>query len=189
MNNSLKHLLWILLGSALLFIGCKSKQQVSTVDIPPTTLSCKLMIELKNGENSLSSPADLKMVTDSVIWLSVQPFLGIEMLRAEFTADSVKVIDRMNKRYVAERVGDIRSVLPKEFDFKNLQMLLAKHLLKEKQSGELPVVHLQHKELAITFRFSRIERDVPLNLNFSIPAKYKRITFAQILKSITNNRK
>ena len=39
----------------------------------------------------------------------------------------------------------------------------------------------------IAFRFSRIQTNVPVNLDFSIPAKYKRITFAQIIKSISNS--
>ena len=41
----------------------------------------------------------------------------------------------------------------------------------------------------IAFRFSRIQTNIPVNLDFSIPAKYKRITFAQIIKSISNSQK
>lgn len=33
--------------------------------------------------------------------------------------------------------------------------------------------------------YSRIQLDRTLNMDFSIPAKYKRITFAQVLKAIT----
>lgn len=40
------------------------------------------------------------MKRDEVIQLSIAPFLGIEVARAEISPDGVLVMDRMNKRYV-----------------------------------------------------------------------------------------
>lgn len=36
----------------------------------------------------------------------------------------------------------------------------------------------------MNFHFSRIQTDVPVNIEFSVPSKYKRITLAKVLKSI-----
>ena len=81
------------------------------------TMTARLNAELKTAKNNMSSRVDLKMVRDSAFQLSVQPFLGIEVFRAEFTVDSIKVVDRMNKRYVAERYADLKGQTPIEFNF------------------------------------------------------------------------
>lgn len=36
---------------------------------------------------------------------------------------------------------------------------------------------------------NRIEPDVPVKLDFSIPSKYKQITLAQVIKSLSDNKK
>lgn len=41
-------------------------------------------------------------------------------------------------------------------------------------------------EGGVKIHYSRIQLDEPLKLDFSVPSKYKRITFAQVLKTITN---
>ena len=226
------------------------------------TMTARLNAELKGTKNNMSSRVDLKMVKDSAFQLSVQPFLGIEVFRAEFTVDSIKVVDRMNKRYVAERYADLKGQTPIEFNFYNLQALFTNHIFlpgqqfiepkqfkrfKLNQEGSTAEIRIkdslgllytffadgEEKLLStyitdpseqyalqwdyadfritdgqpfpqlmdvnvlangssqggIAFRFSRIQTNVPVNLEFSIPAKYKRITFAQILKSISNSQK
>ena len=40
----------------------------------------------------------------------------------------------------------------------------------------------------VTIAFSRIQTDVPVKMDFSIPSGYKRITLAQILKSLSNKK-
>ena len=91
-------------------------------------MTARLNAELKTAKNNMSSRVDLKMVRDSAFQLSVQPFLGIEVFRAEFTVDSIKVVDRMNKRYVAERYADLKGQTPIEFNFYNLQALFTNHI-------------------------------------------------------------
>ena len=63
------------------------------------TLTARLNVDLNLPGNNMSSRVDLKMVKDSAFQLSVQPFLGIEVFRAEISVDSVKVIDRMKNFY------------------------------------------------------------------------------------------
>ena len=263
----------------ILFItGCKSSKKVETVvsggakshneffeqmeerAFRFNTLTARLNAELKMSKNNMSSRVDLKMVRDSAFQLSVQPFLGIEVFRAEFTVDSIKVVDRMNKRYVAERYADLKGQTPIEFNFYNLQALFTNRIFlpghqqiqpkefkrfKLSQDGDKAEIKVkdaigllytffadsEEKLLStyitdpseqyalqwdyadfrvtdgqsfpqlmdvnvlsngssqggVAFRFSRIQTNVPVNLDFSIPAKYNRITFAQIIKSISNS--
>lgn len=131
----------------ILFLsGCKTSKKVGTVasgsakahneffesmeehSFQFNTMTARLNAELKTAKNNMSSRVDLKMVRDSAFQLSVQPFLGIEVFRAEFTVDSIKVVDRMNKRYVAERYADLKGQTPIEFNFYNLQALFTNHI-------------------------------------------------------------
>ena len=193
---------------------------------------------------------------------SVQPFLGIEVFRMELTPDSVKVMDRMNKRYMAERYAALKEEWPIDFNFYNLQALFVHQLFlpgeQEVEGVHYDQFHLE-REGAITrlhardrmdlrycfeansdeqllstlitegngrysllwkylslesqpsvswlfplqmqvafrdegirkggmdIRFSRLQWNKALNMDFSIPAKYKRITFADVLKMIGGN--
>lgn len=272
--------LFLILFAILFLSGCKSSKKIGTVvgggakahneffesledrALHFNTLTARLTAELKMPKSNMSSRVDLKMVKDSAFQLSVQPFLGIEVFRAEFTVDSIKVIDRMNKRYVAERYADLKGQTPIEFNFYNLQALFTNRIFlpghkeiepkqfkrfKLDQDGDKAEIKVKDtigllytffadgeekllstyitdpteqyalqwdytdfrvtdgkpfpqlmdvKVLAngasqggIAFRFSRIQTNVPVNLDFAIPAKYKRITFAQIIKSLSNSQK
>lgn len=76
----------------------------------------------------MSSRVDMKMVKDSAFQLSVQPFLGIEIFRIELSRDTIKVVDRMNKRYMIENYSNLQGQTPIEFNFYNLQALFTNHL-------------------------------------------------------------
>ncbi|MEG1545477.1 MAG: DUF4292 domain-containing protein [Tannerellaceae bacterium] len=223
------------------------------------TLTASLKVELNMPKNNMSSRVEMKMVRDSAFQLSVQPFLGIEMFRIEISTDSVKVMDRINKRYVSESYVGLKGQTPIDFNFYNLQALFTNRLflpgeqdisarqynrfllkqegtraeIKVKDVMELlytfvadgeqkllsthisdsserfllgwnytdfrmvekqPFPMLMETEIVadgapvggINFRFSRIQVDVPVAMEFSIPSKYTRITFAQVLKALTN---
>lgn len=264
----------------LLLAGCKTSKTTETVETGSAkahneffaamqeqsfkfeTLSARLNVDLKMPDKELSSRVDLKMVKDSAFQLSVQPFFGIEVFRLELTTDSIKVIDRLNKRYVAENYAALKGQTPIEFNFYNLQALFTNHLFlpgeqsltpklynrfKLKQEGALAEAKAKdamdliytftadgEEKLLATFiadpteryalqwnysdfrvadkqlfplimavqilangasqggatlHFSRLQINEPLNMDFSIPAKYKRITFAQIIKGLTTSKK
>lgn len=267
------------LFTALLLTGCKTTKKVGTVEAGGAkahneffelvqeqafryeTLTARLNVDLNLPGNNMSSRVDLKMVKDSAFQLSVQPFLGIEVFRAEISVDSIKVIDRMNKRYVADNYANLKGQMPIDFNFYNLQALFTNQLFlpgqqtispkqynrfKLKQDG--PEAEIQVKDVmgllytfmadgeekilstsitepsdryalqwdytdfrmaagqpfpmkmdvqvlkegasqgGITMHFSRVQTDVPVKMDFSIPAKYNRITLAQIFKSLSNTK-
>lgn len=131
--------------SVLLFNGCKSKRIVSSgnaelenkthtkviddvlnTEIQYNSIYSKGSISL-NG--SMKLPAVYKLIKDSILQASVRiPFIGGEAMRMTITPDSIIIIDRRNKQYVAE---DFRnSALAKSFDFNfyNLQALFTNKL-------------------------------------------------------------
>lgn len=130
----------------LLMVGCKSSQKVATVERGETkahadffdsmqeqafrfhTLSARMQIELTMQGKEMSSRVDLKMVKDSAFHLSIQPLLNIELFRIELNRDSIRIIDRMNKRYVAESYANLKGQIPVTFNFYNLQSLFINHI-------------------------------------------------------------
>lgn len=93
------------------------------------TLTTKGSIEFKAGNSSQKLPAVFKMVRDSVLQASVRiPIIGGEAMRINFTPDSVVIIDRMKKQYMAERYKDSKVVAGFDFNFYNLQALFTNKL-------------------------------------------------------------
>ena len=269
----------LLCGSLLLFmlVGCKSSKKIGTVDsarvkahneffqamedkaLDFQTLTARLNADLDVPGKQVSSRVELKMVKDSVFQLSVQPFLGIEIFRMELSKDSIKIVDRMNKRYLVENYSNLQGKTPIEFNFYNLQALFTNHLFipgeqvvsrkhfnrfKLNQEGQYAEIKTKDAMgLQYTFKadgeekllstyvsdpqkkyglqwlysdfrlveeqpfpslmdvqvlkngnptggvkiyYSRIQINEPLKLSFSIPSRYKRVTFEDILKMIKN---
>lgn len=141
MKRTIHIFLYLGFAGMLLLSGCKSSQKIGTVAAGGakahrdffdsmkeqafqfTTLSARMNAEIITADKSLSSRVDLKMVKDSAFQLSVVPMLGIEIYRIEFSRDSVKVMDRLNKSYVSEGYEGMKGKLPVDFNFYNLQSL------------------------------------------------------------------
>lgn len=226
------------------------------------TLTARLHVDLSIPGKSLNSRVDLKMIKDEAFQLSVQPFLGIEIVRAEISVDSIKVIDRMNKRYVAESLSALKGELPVDFNFYNLQALFTNQVFYPGEQSLTPRLYKRfgldvngetalitakdaldlvylfttdagqklidtsisddgerysvlwkygdfrlagtrpfpmqmdvrlsgngkiQGELRMTY--SRIELDKPLSLGISVPSKYKRVPFSEIVKSLSSKKK
>ena len=76
-----------------------------------------------NGKGPTKVNGTLRMKRDEVIQLSIAPFLGIEVARAEISPDGVLVMDRMNKRYVQVPFDELKNLAKADLDFHTLQAL------------------------------------------------------------------
>ncbi len=70
----------------------------------------------------------LRIKKGEVIQMSVAPFLGIEVARAEISPDGILVIDRMNKRYVEVSFAEVKALAHADLDFHTLQALFLNEL-------------------------------------------------------------
>lgn len=276
MKTFLHTLLYLLAAAFLLHLsGCKSAQKIATVAAGEAkahtdffdsvreqsfrfeTLSAKMNVEVKMPGKEMSSRAELKMVCDSAFVLSVQPIMGIEVIRLEMDRDSIRFIDRMNKRYLAENYARLKEQSPVVFNYNNLQSLFVNHLFypgeenltpdlynrfrlnqegdkiaigaKDKMGlnytfmadGEekLLATHIADKDAkfalewlysafvltegqpfptvmdvklyeeevvkgGLKINFTRIQTNIPVQVNATIPNKYQRITFADLMKAL-----
>lgn len=86
------------------------------------TAKIALAVDL-NGKGPTKVSGTLRMKRDEVIQLSITPFLGIEVARAEISPDGVLVMDRMNKRYVQVSFAELKELAKADLDFHALQAL------------------------------------------------------------------
>jgi hypothetical protein len=87
-----------------------------------TCLSARASYALQAGSKDISLGGTLRMKKDDVIRLSMT-FLGMEVVRMEFTPDKVLVIDRFNKQYVEASYSDAALLRSASLDFYTLQAL------------------------------------------------------------------
>ncbi|MDR1523870.1 MAG: DUF4292 domain-containing protein [Tannerella sp.] len=145
------------------------------------TLSARLKLEFKSPEKEMSSRAQLKMIYNDRIQLSLQPLLGIEMFRIELTADSVKILDRMNKRFMMESYENIKGKSTVDFNFNNLQALFANNLFIPGE-GNLSLVAGQFRR----FRMTKDKHSVNLKIKDETGMLYTFTTGEdEILRSIS----
>lgn len=86
--------------------------------------SLKAKIFLKSPEERAQFIAYIRMVPDSIIWLSVRK-LSIEGMRARITPDTIEILDMRNSRYLKKPFSYVRDELGIPLEFKALQELMA----------------------------------------------------------------
>lgn len=92
------------------------------------TFSARLHLDFSGTQQELSSRVQLKMICDDRMQFSIQPFLGVEALRIEISNDSIKVLDRINKRFLADSYQQLKRELAVDFNYQNLQALIMNQL-------------------------------------------------------------
>ena len=84
----------------------------------------KIDIEIEMPDNSVSLNGTLRMVYDSLIWLSVSPGLGIEAARFQLTPDTVKFLNRLNSTYFDGDYHFFEKNYFIDLDFKLIQSII-----------------------------------------------------------------
>jgi hypothetical protein len=109
----------LVLKSAAELVSLSSKNELKFEWIN-AKLSANILT--KDKENNVT--VTLRMRRDSVIWMSISPALGIEVARVLVTKDTIKVMDRLNSKYLIRNYAYINDLLQVMVDFEMLQSLL-----------------------------------------------------------------
>lgn len=126
----------------LILSGCKTTRSLSKIPTITTPISqvieqiqknqpqfktaniSKMSLALEMGERKINVSATCKIKKDSAVFISIQPFLGIELFKAELTTDSMRVFDKMNHRYYVVDYDYFNKRFGVKVDFYSLQSLL-----------------------------------------------------------------
>jgi len=147
-QNRKQTFVFFLVGIIILLSGCKTTRQAATLTLSKTnkegriesiqnqsisfnTLSSpmRFSIQTKKQNNTTSANAQLRIIKDQIIQLSVRiPLLGTEVARISIMPDQIIIIDRINKRYVSEPIQKLKEITAFDFDFYSLQALFTNQL-------------------------------------------------------------
>lgn len=108
------------------------------------------------------------MKRDSTIWVSASAFMGIEMVRARITSDSIVLLNRFDKTYLAEPLNDIAERLNLPLTLKESQSLLL-------GNGSSDHVEIQYGPYSAKIRYYDIHWDEPTTFPISISNNYERM--------------
>ena len=98
----------------LLATSCASRKKTVQPPQPQTFewLTANLSIQAEgNGMTSDDLSGQLRMRKDSLVWLSVTATMGVEVLRAKVSNDSVWIVNRLEKTYLAEPLDTVSTQL------------------------------------------------------------------------------
>jgi hypothetical protein len=168
-NTAFKDLPFLFLAVVLLltFQGCKTtnkasapkiKEERKTVDksapdllqlinqnsFKAKTITAKASVKSEVGDKSNSFNINLRLYTDSVIWISISPLLGIEVARVMITRDTVKFMDRLNNKYSVSDFNFLNKLLNVNVDFDIIQGVLTGNLFAYKKN-KFNSVYLEEK--------------------------------------------
>jgi hypothetical protein len=88
------------------------------------TFSAKFNIEYSEDKKLYEFKGQIRIVKDSVIWITFGQDLGIEIARLLITQDSVKFVDRINKKYFVGDYAFVNEFLKTNIDFGILESIV-----------------------------------------------------------------
>ncbi|MBQ2508956.1 MAG: DUF4292 domain-containing protein [Bacteroidales bacterium] len=152
----------------------------TTPKYPFQTLSANLVVTA--GDYNVN--AQLRMLNDSIIWLTVSKF--IELARVYITPDSVKAYIKPTNDYIRCSMEDFKKQYAVDIDFATLQDILLGEAVRTRVVTTTPSNHttlnqlryaknikavVRHPRLSQTvlLKYSTIELDKPQAFPFSIP--------------------
>ena len=87
-------------------------------------LNTKFSISYIEDKNKTDLRGQLRMKKDTITWITFTPALGIEAARLNLTNDSIKFINRLNKKYFQGGYDLIDSLLNTTIDFSIIQAMI-----------------------------------------------------------------
>lgn len=120
----------------------------------------KIKIITQNQTNRLR--ANFKIKTDSAMLISLSNSLGIEIVRALISTDSIKFIDRINRNYIAGKYATIAKMYNIPLEYKLLQDALidvhsmyfqSVHYPEKKYKSEQGIYKFKKETNNLTFQY------------------------------------
>lgn len=111
----------------------------------PEWISAKSSIKAEHNGKVQSFTINLRYRQDSLIWMSFSPLLGIEVARALITTDSIKFMDKHNKRYLITDFQYVSERLDFEITFAQLEALLLGNLFEYVKNNKYKSIYMDNE--------------------------------------------
>ncbi len=162
--------------------SCASRKK-TVAPIPPQSfewLTANMDIQAEgNGMNFDDLSGQMRMRKDSLVWLSVTASMGIEVARAKVSTDSVWIVNRLEKTYLAEPLDTLSTQLGMP-----LSLPLIQTLILDNNDGFPPVENqtvllktFVIGNLSAKMRYKNIKLNEKTSFPLKISDKMERIKF------------
>lgn len=121
-------------------------------------------------ENQISG--QIRILRDSVIWISVSPLMGIEMARFLVTNDSVWYINRIENTYFAGTFNYINKLINSTLDFDMLQSFLTGNDFTEYENNSFKGGIDEGEYTLVTSERRKLKKYVKDNSDLNIPIQH-----------------
>lgn len=133
--NSNKAFFFLLAILSVAITSCKKelsgvgrkKVDLDEVKVQPLDfkyLDTKSKVHFKDEDTDLNLSATIRFKKDSLIWFSLSPAFGIEAARGLVTQDSLILVNRLKREYMAYDFKTLSKKLNFEIDFELIQAML-----------------------------------------------------------------
>lgn len=197
-----RNILLICLLSAVVCTACKPKQKIVystspvedkaynelfsdiiSSEFPYRTFSAKLNLGMTVGTKPFNSKANIRIIKDEALQISIQPLFGVEMFRLYLNPDTLFLLDRMNKRYVLESITTLKSVYPVGFDYYTIQSLFTNALFISGKRGidaaDYPIFNY-NRASDRNYYITTKDRESGIDYSFTVNGD-DRITFTHLM--------
>ena len=93
-----------------------------------TANASKMSVYVDFKGRQMDVKASFKIVSDSALYLSIQPFFGVELFRLEMTPATLIVIDKMNKKFYESNYSIFKNTLGVAVNYDGVQSLISNRL-------------------------------------------------------------
>ena len=181
----MKNRLFIVLFALLLTASSCASRKKTVALVPPQSfewLTANMSIQAEVNEQSFNDlSGQLRMRKDSIVWVSVTATMGVEVLRAKISNDSIWILNRLEKTYLAEHVDSLDQQIGPLF---GLRLPFAQFVLLDNIEGIPPVENqtvgwnqydYYTGEIKVKLKYSNIKLDQPTTFPLKITNKMERI--------------
>ncbi len=143
-----------------------------------TAEATKVRVAITYAGQKISVNGSVSIITDSLMVMSVQPLLGIEMFRLELTPQHVLVIDKMNRKYVQATYAELAQRTGMPLTFRDIQAVFINRMfVVGKEQSEM--AHLPFTSAITDTEHRLLLQDQMLHYTFGIEPKTYALTSTQ----------
>ncbi len=187
MHNTRTIKILVAVGLLITITGCKVKEKVKIDDLrtheevllqevleaEPAFENIHFMrmnvgVNL-NGKGRYNSAANCKIITDSVIHISVRPFFGIEMFIVQLTPARMVLVDKTKNLYYQSDYLIFEDLFDMQLDYKTFESLLTNKLftmqMKNQEKPLKPMPSDRKNERILTYKNVSLTQHFLLNEN------------------------
>jgi hypothetical protein len=157
-------------------------QAIRLADAPLGYFAARAAVELEMNKETKSFQANIRIRSDSAIWMSISPALGIEVARALITRDSIKFINRLNGSYFKGDIHFLNQMMQVDVNFDMIESVLTGNAylhysvdkyISDRENGE---------RILSTFKKRRLRRENELDIPQILS---QEIWFSPVYQKIT----